>query len=240
MIFITRDASSKSEIAMQKVTLTRLSLGRSNSIDSLSCVNSTRCRRKCRYTSRRASRYSTYHHLRFRIVVESEDKGYQDRSYPPRPRTWLGSSRQRPNWIRGSRETAWFAYRALTPRFGYGSAAAKRRQHHRLEPPIGQTQPERASYRPCVLVSFCVASLQPVPLPPKIAHALALIGQSFYGSIRPKVRENPRAKTRPDPGTRDEYGFLKRRSASRLFERGTCKTFDLILRKIISSLRRLL
>ena len=28
---------------------------------------------------------------------------------------------------------------------------------------------------------FCAASLQPVPLPPKIAHALALIGQSFYG-----------------------------------------------------------
>jgi hypothetical protein len=41
MIFITRDASSKSEIAMQKVTLTRSSLGRSNSIDSLSGVNST-------------------------------------------------------------------------------------------------------------------------------------------------------------------------------------------------------
>jgi hypothetical protein len=35
MIFITRDAPSKSEIAMQKVTLTRLSLGRSNSIDNL-------------------------------------------------------------------------------------------------------------------------------------------------------------------------------------------------------------
>src|SRR6202035_5833698 len=114
-----------------------------------------------RYTSRHASRYSTCHHLTFRIVVGSEDKGYQDRSYPPRPRRWPGSSRQRSNWIRGLRKTAWFAYRALTPRFGYGSAGAKRRQHHRLEPPIG-----------------------PVPLLPKIAHALALIAQSFSGSIR--------------------------------------------------------
>src|SRR6516165_6196906 len=25
---------------------------------------------------------------------------------------------------------------------------------------------------------------------------------------RPEIRENSRAKTRPDPGTRDEYGFL--------------------------------
>src|SRR4030081_1251408 len=85
---------------------------------------------------------ATYHHLTFRIFVGSEGKGYWDRSSPPRPRTWLGSSRQRSNWIRGSRETAWFACRPPTPRFRYGSAGPKRRQHHRLKPPIGSILPE--------------------------------------------------------------------------------------------------
>ena len=42
MIFTTRDASSKSEVAIAKVTLTRLSRGRSNSIDKFRGVNSTR------------------------------------------------------------------------------------------------------------------------------------------------------------------------------------------------------
>ena len=46
MVFTTCDASANSEAAIAKVTLTRLSLGRSSSIDNFCGVKSTRRNRK--------------------------------------------------------------------------------------------------------------------------------------------------------------------------------------------------
>ena len=65
------------------------------------------------------------------------------------PRTKLGSHRRRPTLRRGSRETAWFSYRALTPTLsGGGDTATDLRLGPRVTKPLGPPRPLQCLVRP--------------------------------------------------------------------------------------------
>ena len=90
MIFTTSDASANSVAAIAQVTLTRLSLGRSSSIDNFCGVKPTRRNRNDRSIFHHAFRCSKDGHLDLRIAFGSRDKGCQGHPYLARLRTWLG------------------------------------------------------------------------------------------------------------------------------------------------------
>ena len=102
MIFTTCDAFANSVAAIAKVTVTRLSLGRSSVIDKFCGVNRRDVIENDRSIFRHAFRCSTNCHLDLRIAFGSRHRGCQGHPYLARLRTWLGSSRHRPRrkWIR--------------------------------------------------------------------------------------------------------------------------------------------
>src|SRR5438270_4979166 len=109
MIFTTCDASANSVAAIAKVALTRLSLGRSSSIDNFCGVKSTRRNRRTT---------AVFFVMRFDVApmviwifelpLDQEIRAVRVIRILLGLATWLGSSRhhRRQKWIRSWRESA--------------------------------------------------------------------------------------------------------------------------------------